>query len=83
MSTPTRIYRVLHTRTGDDYLVRAHSQAQAIRHVVADQYRAQVAGQETIVEHLTAGGSVMDATREPEQSEEPGEDERTEQREAA
>lgn len=62
----SRIYRVLNVTTGDDYLVRAHSQAQAIRHVVADQYRAQVAGQETIVEHLMAGGAVMDATREPE-----------------
>ena len=62
---PARIYRVLNTTTGTDYLVRAHTQAQAIRHVVADQYRAQVAGQETIVEHLTAGGVVMDATSEP------------------
>jgi hypothetical protein len=64
-----RIYRVLNTTTGDDYLVRAHTQAQAIRHVVADQFRAQVAGQETIVEHLTAGGVVLDATTEPEAAE--------------
>lgn len=33
---PARIYRVLDTTTGTDYLVRAHTQAQAIRHVVAD-----------------------------------------------
>jgi hypothetical protein len=58
----SRIYRVISTSTGDDFLVRANSQAHAIRHVVADQYRAMVAGQETIVEHLTNGGSVMDAT---------------------
>lgn len=64
-----RIYRVLNTTTGDDYLVRANTQAQAIRHVVADQFRAQVAGQETIVEHLTRGGAVLDATREPETAE--------------
>jgi hypothetical protein len=66
---PARIYRVLNTTTGDDHLVRAHTQAQAIRHVVADQFRAQVAGQETIVEHLTAGGVVLDATTEPEAAE--------------
>ncbi len=60
----TRIYRVFNTATGDDWLVRAGTQAQAIRHVVADQYRAQVAGQETIVEHLSGGGAVMDATLE-------------------
>lgn len=65
----SRIYRVLNTTTGDDYLVRANTQAQAIRHVVADQFRAQVAGQETIVEHLTRGGVVLDATREPEAAE--------------
>jgi hypothetical protein len=58
---PARIYRVLNTTTGADHLVRAHTQAQAIRHVVA--------GQETIVEHLTGGGSVMDATAEPEAGE--------------
>lgn len=63
---PARIYRVLNTTTGDDHLVRAHTQAQAIRHVVADQFRARAAGQETIVEHLTRGGVVLDATREPE-----------------
>lgn len=62
---PARIYRVLDTTTGADHLVRAHTQAQAIRHVVADQFRAQVAGQETIVEHLTGGGTVLDATAEP------------------
>lgn len=65
----SRIYRVLNTTTGDDYLVRANTQAQAIRHVVADQFRAQVAGQETIVEHLTRGGAVLDATAEPETAE--------------
>lgn len=57
-----RIYRVLNVITGNDHLVRAHTQAQAIRHVVSDQFRAQVAGQETIVEHLTGGGTVLDAT---------------------
>ena len=69
MATQPRIYRVLNTTTGDDYLVRAHSQAQAIRHVVAEQFAARVAGQETIVEMLTAGSVVLDATRDPEPAE--------------
>ena len=69
MAATSRIYVV--TNRGDDTqrLVRAHTQAQAIRHVVADQFRAQVAGQETIVEHLTGGGVVLDATRDPEPAE--------------
>lgn len=67
MST-TRIYRVFSVATGDDWLVRAGTQAQAIRHVVADQYRAQVAGQETIVDLLSRGGTVLDATVEREEA---------------
>lgn len=59
-----RIYRVINTKTADEYLVRASSQAQAIRHVVADEYRAAVAGQETIVELLLAGAKVHDAGAE-------------------
>lgn len=58
----TRIYRVFNVRTAAEHLVRASSQAQAIRHVVADEYRAAVAGQETIVELMSHGARVMDAT---------------------
>ena len=65
----SRIYRVSNSVTGAEHLVRAHSQAQAIRHVVAEQFAARVAGQETIVEMLTAGGVVLDATRDPEPAE--------------
>lgn len=65
----SRIYRVSNSVTAEEYLVRAHSQAQAIRHVVAEQFAARVAGQETIVEMLTAGGQVLDATRDPEPAE--------------
>lgn len=36
---------------------------------IADQFAARVAGQETIVEMLTAGGVVLDATRDPEPAE--------------
>lgn len=59
-----RIYRVFNTETAAEHLVRASSQAQAIRHVVKETYRAAVAGQETIVELLTSGVKVQDAGAE-------------------
>ena len=59
-----RIYRVINTETAAERLVRAQSQAQAIRHVVKETYRAAVAGQETIVELLTSGVKVEDAGAE-------------------
>ena len=65
----SRIYRVFDIVAGAVYLVRARSQSQAIRHVVADQFAARVADQETIVEMLTAGSVVLDATRDPEPAE--------------
>ena len=61
-----RVYLVFSARTGDEWLVRAHSQAQAIRHVVKSEYRAAVAGQETLIEMLTAGAKVLDSDDEPE-----------------
>ncbi len=61
-----RIYRVASARTGDEWLVRAHNQAQAIRHVVKSEYRAAVASQETLIELLTAGAKVLDTDDEPE-----------------
>lgn len=61
-----RVYRVISARTGDEWLVRAHNQAQAIRHVVKSEYRAAVAGQETLIEMLTAGAKVLDSDDEPE-----------------
>jgi peptidoglycan hydrolase-like amidase len=59
-----RIYRVINAETAAEHLVRASSQAQAIRHVVKETYRAAVAGQETIVELLTSGVKVQDAGAE-------------------
>lgn len=59
-----RIYRVINTETAGEWLVRAHSQAQAIRHVVRETYRAAVAGQEEIVGMLSAGSTVLDAGAE-------------------
>lgn len=61
-----RIYRVSSARTGDEWLVRAHNQAQAIRHVVKSEYRAAVAGQEDLIALLTAGTQVLDCNDEPE-----------------
>ena len=50
------------SRYGVRSLVRAATPAAAIRHVVRDRYRASVAAQESIVELLTAGQHVLDAT---------------------
>ncbi len=61
-----RVYRVISARTGDEWLVRAHNQAHAIRHVVKSEYRAGVASQETLIELLTAGAKVLDTDDEPE-----------------
>lgn len=59
-----RIYRVINTKTAARCLVRASSQAQAIRYAVADDYKAAVAGQEEIVEMLLAGAMAGDAGAE-------------------
>lgn len=58
----TRIYRVI-SRHGDK-LVRAASQAQAIRHVVANSYTAKVATQDDILSMLESGCKVLDATKD-------------------
>lgn len=58
-----RIYVVADTSEGGkQHLVRAANPASAIRHVVCDRYKAAVAAQETIVDLLTAGQTVADAT---------------------
>lgn len=58
-----RIYLVVDTEPeGAQVLVRAATPAAAVRHVVRDRYRAAVAAQESIVELLTAGQKVLDAT---------------------
>lgn len=58
----TRIYRV--TSQHGDKLVRATSQAQAIRHVVATDYTAKVATQDDILSMVESGCKVLDATKE-------------------
>ena len=50
-------------------LVRAGTQAAAIHHVVRGKYSAVVAAQETIVELLTAGQTVLDASAPVDQPE--------------
>jgi hypothetical protein len=69
-----RVYRVASSRTGDEWLVRAHNAAQAIRHVVRGEFHAAVASQETLIEMLGAGARVLDTNDEPElELDEPGE----------
>lgn len=57
-----RIYLVTRGPGEPGRLVRAFSQAQAIRHVAASLYSATVAKQETIVAMMSAGGRVEDAS---------------------
>lgn len=60
----TRIYLVTNRNNDVQQLVRANSQAQAIRHVVKNDYSATVAAQESIVSLLGAGQKVLDAGAE-------------------
>lgn len=57
----TRIYAVTSADPDTLALVRATSQAQAVRHVTAD-YRAKVATQDQLVRLLQGGMKVEDAT---------------------
>lgn len=60
--TETRIYTV---DDGKDLrLVRATSQAQALRHVARTIYDVRVASQTDIVEHLEGGGKVETANEQ-------------------
>ena len=51
----TRIYLVTDTAGKSKFLVRAASQAQAVRHVVKARFACEVADQDVLVEALTAG----------------------------
>ena len=62
MKTPTRIYSVTDSETAAVHLVRATSQAQAIRHVASTRYRAAVASQDELAALVTGGHTVNDAT---------------------
>lgn len=55
----TRIYTI--ARGNACTLVRAGSQAQALRHVAQREFSIRVATQGDLVAHLTAGGKVQEA----------------------
>lgn len=59
--TPTRIYLV--SRKGVDHarLIRAATQAQALRHVALDEYMVDVATQDQLVDCVSEGVHVEDA----------------------
>lgn len=56
----SRIYLV--TDADESTLIRATSKAQAVRHFVAARVTAEVATQNDIVDAVTKGGKVLDAT---------------------
>lgn len=60
MSTPTRVYLVTHAK-GAKRLVRASSQAQALRHASRGDYTVDVPTQDELVTALTSGTKVEDA----------------------
>ncbi len=51
----TRIYLVTDTETTKHRLIRAHNQAQAIRHAAQTRYDVEVASQDALVTLLTSG----------------------------
>ncbi|MGI9142493.1 MAG: hypothetical protein ACR2IJ_04825 [Fluviibacter sp.] len=64
-----RIYVVIDHVGGDHKLVRAASQAQAIRHAVGTRFTAEVATQDTLVAMLGDGAVVEAAAKDPKQME--------------
>lgn len=61
----TRVYLV-HDGIAAIGLVRARSQAEAVRHCTAGRFVAQVADQDQLIEAIGKGMSVENATVEPE-----------------
>ncbi len=64
MTAVTRIYVVTDTELQARQLVRASSQAQAVRHVTKSRFDVEVASQDDLVSLLGAGANVMSATAE-------------------
>ena len=64
--TTTRVYAVTDTAVSDMNirLVRASSQAQAIRHVAGKRYQAKPATVDEVVQHMGAGVKVEEAGKE-------------------
>lgn len=66
----SRVYHVTHQRTGKSRLIRAVSQAQAIRYAANTEFQIRVASQDDIIFGLSSGGiPVEDAG--PKQDESP------------
>jgi hypothetical protein len=65
MAVATRIYVVTQEGAEPDRLVRARSQAQAVNHCAKSQFKATVATQDDIVECMTNGCLVEDASGDP------------------
>lgn len=65
-SDNTRIYLVTAMdaggNTAEEFLVKASTQAQAIRHVVGEMFHAEVAAQGELVRLVGAGKKVADAS---------------------
>lgn len=54
-----RIYVVEDTKSGDQALVRANTQAEAIRIIVSPRYKAEVADQDRLVQLIQSGMKVV------------------------
>ena len=63
--TTTRIYQVKRDDGSKPRLVRASTPAQAVRHVIRNEYIADVASQDDLVALLGSGVTVEAASAEP------------------
>jgi len=57
-----RIYTVTDTATEETFLIKANSQAQAVRHVASARYDCDVPSALEVAEKMAAGAVVEDAT---------------------
>jgi c-di-GMP-binding flagellar brake protein YcgR len=62
MKHVSRIYRVKHV-SGNVALVRAESKSRALAHVVAEEFEVTIASQDQIVEFISNGLKVVEATK--------------------
>ncbi len=61
-----RIYSITSTITNTTRMVKAHTPAQALRHVARNVYSVSVASAIDVADHMADGWKVEDATAEPE-----------------
>jgi hypothetical protein len=59
MSAATRIYLVTDTKTGEQQLIRAGNQAQAVRRAAQSKFSVTVASQDDLVTLIAAGHAVI------------------------